>query len=106
MSDILEYTKSSELEELIAAIAMQDLEKMSSLLFNALEYAADCDEIFKIKEEMINMGALGALMSGSGSAVYGIFEKKKFATKCAEAMSEKFSFAVVCTPHNGGVEII
>lgn len=104
--DALEYTKSSEYEDLVAAIAMQDLEKMSGLLFNALEYAADNSEIFKIKEEMLDMGALGALMSGSGSAVYGIFEKRKLAARCAEAMEEKYNFVEICAPHNTGAEII
>ncbi len=104
--DSLEYAQSSELEELVASITIQDLEKMSGLLFNAFEYAIDNDEIFKIKEEMIDAGALGALMSGSGSAVYGIFDKKKYASKCAEALEERYSFAQVCTPHNGGVEIL
>jgi len=104
--DALEYTKSSEYEDLVAAIAMQDLEKISGLLFNALEYAADNSEIFKIKEEMLEMGALGALMSGSGSAVYGIFEKRKLAARCAEIMEEKYNFVEICAPHNTGAEII
>ena len=85
---------------------MQDIEKISSLLSNALEYAADCDEITRIKEEMIEMGAMGALMSGSGSAVYGIFEKKKYAAKCAEVFSQKYDFVEICTPHYAGVDII
>ena len=79
---------------------------MSGLLFNALEYAADNSEIFKIKEEMLDMGALGALMSGSGSAVYGIFEKRKLAARCAEIMEEKYNFVEICAPHNTGAEII
>lgn len=104
--DMLDVPKSSEFDDMIAAIAMQDIEKISSLLFNALEYAADCDEITRIKDEMIEMGAMGALMSGSGSAVYGIFEKKRYASKCAEAFSQKYDFVEVCTPHYGGVDII
>lgn len=104
--DLLEVPKSSEFDDMIAAIAMQDIEKISNLLFNALEYASDCNEILRIKEEMLDMGALGALMSGSGSAVYGIFEKKKHASKCAEVFSQTYDFVEVCTPHYGGIEII
>ncbi len=104
--DMLEFAKSSKFEDMVAAIATQNLEEMSALLFNALEYAADCDEINDIKNQMLNCGAMGALMSGSGSAVYGIFEKKKFASKCAEIFEDKYSFVEVCTPHFGGVEII
>ncbi len=104
--DDLEYAKSSEFDDLIAAIAMQDIEKISSLLFNAFEYVADCDEIFKIKDKMLEAGAMGALMTGSGSAVYGIFEKKKNAVKCAESFEDEYGFVEVCTPHYGGVEIV
>jgi 4-diphosphocytidyl-2-C-methyl-D-erythritol kinase len=36
-----------------------------------------CPEILKIKQQLYDMGAVYASMSGSGSAVYGIFEKKE-----------------------------
>lgn len=104
--DHLEFAKSSEYEEFVAAIATQNLKVIASSLFNALEYAADCEEINKIKQEMLASGAIGALMTGSGSAVYGIFEKKKYALKCAEEMKDRYSFAEVCTPFNKGAEII
>lgn len=104
--DKLEVPASSQFDDMIAAIATQDIKKIGSLLFNALEYSANCEEIKKIKKEMLEMGALGSLMSGSGSAVYGIFEKKKNASRCADEMEEKFSNVFVCTPHNGGPEII
>ena len=75
--DLFDVPKVSQFDDMIAAIATHDIETISSLLFNALEYAAENHEITKIKEEMLEMGALGALMTGSGSAVYGIFEKKR-----------------------------
>ncbi len=104
--DTLEINRTSKFDDMIAAIAMQDIEIISSLLFNELEFAVDSDEIKNIKDTMLKAGAMGALMSGSGSAVYGIFEKKKQATKCAEAFYDGYSFVEVCTPHYGGVEII
>jgi len=104
--DLFDVPKVSEFDDIIAAIALQDIEKISSLLFNALEFAADHAEVLRIKQEMIDMGALGALMTGSGSAVYGIFEKKRLASKCAEEFSEKYDFVEVCTPFNSGAQII
>lgn len=104
--DLFDVPKVSEFDDIIAAIALQDIEKISSLLFNALEFAADHSEILRIKQEMTEMGALGALMTGSGSAVYGIFEKKRHAVKCAEEFSEKYDFVEVCTPFNAGAQII
>lgn len=104
--DSLDVPKSSEFDDLIAAIAMQDIEKISSLLFNALEYASNDPKILKIKDELTSLGSLGALMSGSGSAVYGIFEKKKQASRCADELKDKYSFVEVCTPVITGAEII
>jgi len=104
--DLFDVPKVSEFNDVIAALAMQDIEKLSSLLFNALEFASNQPEISRIKEEMKEMGALGALMTGSGSAVYGIFEKKKHASRCAEELSEKYKFVEVCTPFHSGAQII
>lgn len=43
-----------------------------SNLFNVLEYAADREEIAHAVHELKNSGALSALMTGSGSAVFGV----------------------------------
>lgn len=104
--DLFDVPKVSQFDDMIAAIATHDIETISSLLFNALEYAAENHEITKIKEEMLEMGALGALMTGSGSAVYGIFEKKRGAIKCAEELSLTYNFVEVCTPFDSGAEIV
>ncbi|MBR9977286.1 MAG: 4-(cytidine 5'-diphospho)-2-C-methyl-D-erythritol kinase [Bacteroidetes bacterium] len=40
-------------------------------------------EIQAIKKRLLNAGAVGALMSGSGSAVYGLFSSQKQAMDCA-----------------------
>lgn len=104
--DKLEFTESSDYEEIVAAIATSNLEVVASSLFNALEFAADSDEITAIKKQMLEEGALGALMTGSGSAVYGIFEKKKYAHKCADDLKEKYEFVEVCTPLSAGAQII
>ena len=45
---------------------------------------------------MLASGALNAVMTGSGSAVFGLFGSAGEAGKCAEALSEKGYFAQVC----------
>lgn len=59
------------------------------LLYNDLETAASaiCPEIQKAKAALLQNGALGALMSGSGSAVFGIFENFEKAKKAFNAIS-------------------
>lgn len=59
------------------------------LLFNALEPVAFelCPQIKTIKRELLNAGAQGALMSGSGSSVYGIFSNPKTAENAFTLLS-------------------
>jgi 4-diphosphocytidyl-2-C-methyl-D-erythritol kinase len=52
----------------------------------------------EIRETMKKGGALGAMMSGSGPSVFGIFDKKDIAERVAEEIREKGYFAEVCRP--------
>ena len=45
--------------------------------------------IEKIKRELINQGALGAVMTGSGSVVFGVFKDPILAKKCYEAFKQR-----------------
>lgn len=56
---------------------------VAGLLENDLETVAIpmCPIIKSLKERMIEAGAIGALMSGSGSSVFGIFENEMGAEK-------------------------
>ena len=40
--------------------------------------------IGKLREELVMHGAIGAMMSGSGSAVFGLFDSKEKANKAAQ----------------------
>jgi 4-diphosphocytidyl-2-C-methyl-D-erythritol kinase len=59
---------------------------IADILENDLEEVAvvRCPAIRTIKERLMEAGAVGALMSGSGSAVFGIFEENKQAQKASE----------------------
>ncbi len=60
------------------AIKEANIEKISRLLYNTLEEVVlpKYRIIKRLKEELLNAGALGALMSGSGSTVFGIVKTK------------------------------
>lgn len=51
--------------------------------------------IGKIKEEMIKFGALGALMTGSGPTVFGVFDDEDKLYNCKERMEEKIKKVIV-----------
>lgn len=82
VSSFREYDKRGskthpEMGAILCAIEDQDLQKMSGRLFNVLEDVSDLPEIQKYKSIMAENGALGSVMTGSGSAVIGIFENKR-----------------------------
>lgn len=77
-------------DNLAAARALQlgDAKALAPLLFNALEAPATLcvPEIQVLKEKLLSLGALGACMSGSGSAVFGLFAGYNEAASAAEAI--------------------
>lgn len=56
-----------------------DTASLAGILQNDLEEPASslCPDIPRIKEDLLSKGAIGALMSGSGSSVFGLFAGNK-----------------------------
>ena len=73
-------------------------------MFNALEYAVNEPVINEVREKMLEQGAVGAMMTGSGSVVFGLFESQKAAESCIKNIGE-YPFAVVLKPQDKGLEI-
>lgn len=63
---------------------------------NLFEAAIHLDEVEDIKEIMTALGADTACMTGSGSAVFGIFNTAEKAEKCAENLKSSGYFAEIC----------
>jgi 4-diphosphocytidyl-2-C-methyl-D-erythritol kinase len=70
---------------LVHSIQKGRLEPRSPLLTNSLELALNkrVTKISQIKKELLNRGAFGALLSGSGSTVFGLFPGLRAAEKAA-----------------------
>ncbi len=85
--DTAENLRHPDTDVMIAAIESRNVKKIAENLSNIMENvtAADCPEIIAIKEKMLSLGALGAVMSGSGPTVFGIFPDNESAkTACDE----------------------
>lgn len=84
-----------------------DLKGIAKSLGNVFEQAVDVHERVSIKEIMRNNDAMGCCMSGSGPTVFGIFENRENAEKCAQELSDKIKGITVhvCTPAEYGCEI-
>ena len=90
--------KLPETGKAIAAITAGDLHALGPLLFNALEETAaeSVPEISALHQRFIELGALGAAMTGSGSTVFGLFETAQAARKALEAVKGDVAFARIC----------
>ncbi len=93
-----EQTIHPDIDRMIAAMKKRDLTELCQYIGNVLESVTipAHPQIAAIKECMMQHGALGSLMSGSGPTVFGIFddlEKAKYAKeRCRELPYKCFVF--------------
>jgi len=81
-----ENTRKAEIfPELLPAFKRRNLEFLSERVFNDLESVTmqRHPELKQIKEALLSVGKGVVLMSGSGPAVFGIFEEKRTAIRAA-----------------------
>jgi 4-diphosphocytidyl-2-C-methyl-D-erythritol kinase len=81
-----QVTEHPNTAAMLAAMEAEDVEKMGSLLCNVLETVTikTHPRIAEIKKRLVELGAAGALMSGSGPTVFGLFSDRGTARKAAE----------------------
>lgn len=91
--DISKIYKHPNTEGLIEAIENNDLKYITTNMKNVLENVTLRKHgILKdIKSEMTKMGALGAMMSGSGPTVFGFFDDMLRAQHCYDKFKEKYN---------------
>ena len=63
---------------------------------NLFEQAVQLAEVEEIKGDMLKYCARRAVMTGSGSAVFGLFTDPEQAERCVDRLREKGYFAVTC----------
>lgn len=85
----------------MAALSGGDVRALGPLLCNALQAEAEAlvPEIGTLRQRLLALGALGACMTGSGSAVFGLFETAEAAVAACAAIAEEpaCAFARVAT---------
>ena len=87
-----------EPEKLLNALNNGDLTGAAGELYNIFELLDNVQAIEEIKQALTNAGALGAALSGSGSAVYGIFPDRKTALTAADKLN--YPVRIVTEPVN------
>ncbi len=93
--DKLKKPKHPDTDALVEAInnAPDEAYKYFGNLFEA---AIQLPEVDDIKAKMSDCGALNAVMTGSGSAVFGLFDSRDAAERCAEQLRADGYFSQVC----------
>ncbi|MDF2631738.1 MAG: ispE [Caproiciproducens sp.] len=89
---------------IVDAIQTVNLFAIAENLGNEFENVMNLAEVTRIKRTMKSMGALGACMTGSGSAVFGIFDHLPEAAACETALSKDYDDVFLCEPVNMGSE--
>ncbi len=99
--------KSAEITDLaIRSIYSASMPQICATLYNDFEVALKLADVTNVKKIMYKHKAKGASMSGSGSAVFGIFSSEKSAEKCAEALKKEYGAVFITEPIKCGCKIV
>lgn len=87
-------------EVLRDALAHADLSRMASAMYNIFEspVLAERPVAVQIRQTLLDAGALGAMMSGSGPSVFGVFDDREVAEAAAGKLAELNLPSYVCHP--------
>ncbi|MDE6259590.1 MAG: 4-(cytidine 5'-diphospho)-2-C-methyl-D-erythritol kinase, partial [Oscillospiraceae bacterium] len=85
----------------MAALEAGDLAGVARRMYNVFEDVLErrrFDQIAAIKAALIDCGALGASMSGSGPSVFGLFDDLDSAQAACERLRESYRDVFLCGP--------
>ena len=85
---------------MLSALESGNLKEISMRMFNVFEEVEDrrMRSETEIKHVLLDHGALGAVMTGTGSAVFGVFSDEAAAEACAENLRGEHKFCRVARP--------
>ena len=89
-----------ETKNLIDGLHEGNLEKIVSSMGNVLEEVSITEHpiLQTAKNELIELGAIGAQMSGSGPTVFGIFKDYDLACEAKKQLWKKYKTVYICNP--------
>lgn len=105
--DLSKITNKPNTAQLINAISEGNLYFVSNNMSNVLETVTEVKYsiITEIKRKMMEYNALGAMMSGSGPTVFGIYKSYEKAKSAYEHLSLFYKQTYMVQTYNGGTEI-
>lgn len=89
-----------------AAIRAGDLDALCAAAGNALEECSGARDNAAIKAALREHGAVTALMTGSGAAVFGVFRTEAEARTAADALRTRWPQVYTAQPVKGGARVL
>ena len=87
------------------AVRAGDLAAVCAAAGNALEYCSGAEETPSICAILRENGALTAQMTGSGAAVFGVFDEGGKARAALAALKPGYKQSYLCRPTHGGPRV-
>lgn len=99
--------KRPDTEKLLEYIKDKNLVALSKEMENVLEEVTKSEykAIGDIERKMVEYGALGSMMTGSGPTVFGIFKDYKTAKNASQNLSKFYKSTFLTKTFVGGIEI-
>jgi 4-diphosphocytidyl-2-C-methyl-D-erythritol kinase len=94
------FSMDCDTEKMIAQLRHGSLTGIAKHVGNAFEKVMSLPEVSNIKYQMLEFGADGACMTGSGSTVFGLFRQEEQAKICAEQLLNRYPNVFLCRPYH------
>lgn len=90
--DNAEITQRPDNAAMLCAIEQQDIDGIAKNLANVMQpiTAAMHPEILQIRQALLNCGAIGSVMSGSGPTTFGLFTDRTAAQNAYDMLKEQY----------------
>ena len=95
-----ELTHRPDIGGMCAALEGGDLPGVALRLGNVFEAVLppEYHEVFRIKERLLALGAMNAVMSGSGPTVFGLFARREDALRAERTLKETYRQTYLAVP--------
>ncbi len=106
--DPLMISHRPRVEDMVKAMEENNLKEVVKHLSCDLASVTEKDHpiITEIRHKLIEEGATGALMSGSGPSVFGLFEEEEAAKMAGEALRSYGNIIVTTLQNDGGIIVL
>lgn len=104
--DRAENLRHPDIAALLSVMEKGQLDALSLFMENVLEQSEQNETVETLRQELLKNGALAARMTGSGSAVFGLFSEKEAASRCAVALAGESRQIFVTKPYPKGITLL